>query len=86
MEVLRDSNNGNKLSFKRVLPAVAFTSLFVLFWSVIIADALGRTDYHHWMDALIWGSGTLVPTLAPYVFNRKNEIDYASRRQAREYH
>ncbi len=73
MQVLRDSSNGNKYSFKRLLPAVTFGSLLLLFWSVIIADALGKTDYHYWMDALIWGSGTLIPTLAPYIFTRKSE-------------
>jgi hypothetical protein len=73
MQALREVNGSKKLSFKRVLPALTFGSLLLLFWSVVIADALGKTDYHYWMDALIWGSGTLVPTLAPYVLTRKHE-------------
>ena len=78
VDVLRDSNNGNKLSFKRVLPALTFGSLLLLFWSVILADAFGKTDYHYWMDALIWNAGTLIPTLAPYIFARKHEGSNAS--------
>ncbi len=73
MQVLREGTTG-KLSFKRIVPAIVLGSLLLLFWSVVIADALGLTEYHYWMDALMWNAGTLIPTLAPYVFTRKTEV------------
>ena len=73
MQILREGTTG-KLSFKRIVPAVVLSSLLILFWTVVIADVLGRTDYHYWMDALMWNAGTLIPTLAPYILTRKNEV------------